>query len=83
MPSSAPPSAAARPPPPPPPPARPAARPSLTTQSLPRLPCVPPPPHLPTGFAASQLFNQGVSYTYDDAIFLPGHICFGAHEVRG
>jgi IMP dehydrogenase len=34
------------------------------------------------GFAASQLFSQGVCYTYDDVIFHPGHIYFGAHEVR-
>lgn len=27
------------------------------------------------------MFNQGVSYTYDDVIFLPGHINFGAHQV--
>lgn len=33
------------------------------------------------GFAAAQLFNQGVSYTYDDVIFLPGHINFAANEV--
>ena len=34
------------------------------------------------GFPASKLFGQGVSYTYDDVIFLPGHINFAAHEVR-
>ncbi|GAB4823609.1 hypothetical protein N2152v2_010655 [Parachlorella kessleri] len=33
------------------------------------------------GFPASKLFGQGVSYTYDDVIFLPGHINFAAHEV--
>lgn len=33
------------------------------------------------GFPAARLFSQGVSYTYDDVIFLPGHIDFGAHEV--
>eukprot|EP00878_Enallax_costatus_P013887 GHUV01014522.1.p1 GENE.GHUV01014522.1~~GHUV01014522.1.p1 ORF type:complete len:358 (+),score=101.32 GHUV01014522.1:142-1215(+) len=33
------------------------------------------------GYAATQLFGQGVSYTYDDVIMHPGHICFGAHEV--
>eukprot|EP00887_Chlorella_sp_A99_P000477 scaffold17.g477.t1 len=33
------------------------------------------------GFAAAQLFNQGVSYTYDDVIFLPGHINFAVNEV--
>lgn len=27
------------------------------------------------------MFGQGVSYTYDDVIFLPGHINFGAHQV--
>jgi len=30
---------------------------------------------------AQQMFNQGVSYTYDDVIMHPGHIDFGAHEV--
>jgi hypothetical protein len=34
------------------------------------------------GYTASQLFGQGVSYTYDDVIMHPGHISFGAHEVR-
>jgi hypothetical protein len=34
------------------------------------------------GYTASQLFGQGVSYTYDDVILHPGHIYFGAHEVR-
>lgn len=34
-----------------------------------------------TGYPASQLFGQGLSYTYDDVIFMPGHIYFGAHEV--
>lgn len=34
------------------------------------------------GFAATQLFGQGLTYTYDDVIFLPGHIDFAAHEVR-
>lgn len=33
------------------------------------------------GYTASQLFGQGVSYTYDDVIMHPGHISFGAHEV--
>lgn len=33
------------------------------------------------GYTAAQLFGQGVTYTYDDVIFLPGHIDFGAHEV--
>ncbi|PNW72985.1 hypothetical protein CHLRE_14g614300v5 [Chlamydomonas reinhardtii] len=33
------------------------------------------------GFASSQLFNQGVCYTYDDVIFHPGHIFFAANEV--
>lgn len=33
------------------------------------------------GFTSTQLFNQGVCYTYDDVIFHPGHINFGAHEV--
>lgn len=34
------------------------------------------------GWKAGELFNQGVSYTYDDVILHPGHIDFGAHEVR-
>lgn len=34
------------------------------------------------GFAAAQMFTQGICYTYDDVIFHPGHIDFGAHEVR-
>ncbi|KAG2423300.1 hypothetical protein HXX76_015449 [Chlamydomonas incerta] len=33
------------------------------------------------GFSSSQLFNQGVCYTYDDVIFHPGHINFAANEV--
>ncbi|CAK0778918.1 hypothetical protein CVIRNUC_004666 [Coccomyxa viridis] len=33
------------------------------------------------GYTAAQLFGQGTTYTYDDVIFLPGHINFGAHEV--
>ncbi|KAL4854420.1 Inosine-5'-monophosphate dehydrogenase [Chlorella vulgaris] len=33
------------------------------------------------GFTGPELFGQGVSYTYDDVIFLPGHINFGAHEA--
>lgn len=41
----------------------------------------PPPLLLAVGFPAGRLFSQGVSYTYDDVIFLPGHIDFGAHEV--
>lgn len=39
------------------------------------------PTHCCAGFPASKLFGQGVSYTYDDCIFLPGHINFAAHEV--
>ena len=35
----------------------------------------------PAAYSASQLFNQGVSYSYDDVILQPGHISFGAHEV--
>jgi hypothetical protein len=35
----------------------------------------------PAGYSATQLFGQGVSYTYDDVIMHPGHISFGAHEV--
>lgn len=37
--------------------------------------------HPPPGYTAPRLFGQGVSYTYDDVIFLPGHINFGAHQV--
>ncbi|XP_072985321.1 inosine-5'-monophosphate dehydrogenase 2-like [Typha latifolia] len=33
------------------------------------------------GFSASRLFSQGVSYTYDDVIFLPGFIDFPADVV--
>ena len=33
------------------------------------------------GYSAKQLFSQGICYTYDDVIFHPGHIHFGAHEV--
>ncbi|WVZ60760.1 hypothetical protein U9M48_010741 [Paspalum notatum var. saurae] len=33
------------------------------------------------GFAAARLFSQGVSYTYDDVIFLPGYIGFPADAV--
>ena len=36
---------------------------------------------LRAGFTADQLFAQGVTYTYDDVIFHPGYIDFGAHEV--
>ncbi len=35
------------------------------------------------GFPASKLFGQGVSYTYDDVIFLPGHINFSADQASG
>jgi hypothetical protein len=35
-----------------------------------------------TGFPAAKMFSQGVSYTYDDVILHPGHIYFGANEVR-
>ena len=35
----------------------------------------------PAGYTAAQLFGQGTTYTYDDVIFLPGHINFGAHEA--
>ena len=34
------------------------------------------------GFAAWEMFGKGYSYTYDDVIMHPGHIYFGAHEVR-
>ena len=43
--------------------------------------CLTEPILLTAGFPASKLFGQGVSYTYDDVIFLPGHINFAAHEV--
>lgn len=33
------------------------------------------------GFSAKRLFGQGVSYTYDDVIFLPGFIDFPADAV--
>ena len=33
------------------------------------------------GFSAARLFSQGVSYTYDDVIFLPGYIDFPADAV--
>ncbi|KAK9822919.1 hypothetical protein WJX74_004496 [Apatococcus lobatus] len=33
------------------------------------------------GFSATRLFGQGFSYTYDDLIFHPGHIDFGANQV--
>lgn len=33
------------------------------------------------GLPAARLFGQGITYTYDDVIFHPGHIYFGAHEV--
>ena len=46
--------------------------------------CAPPPLGMvrTAGYSGRQLFNQGVCYTYDDVIFHPGHIFFGAHEVR-
>ena len=34
------------------------------------------------GLPASKLFGQGITYTYDDVIFHPGHIYFGAHEAN-
>lgn len=36
----------------------------------------------PESYHASHCLAQGVCYTYDDVIFHPGHINFGAHEVR-
>jgi IMP dehydrogenase len=33
------------------------------------------------GYSAPRLFSQGVSYTYDDVIFLPGFIDFAADAV--
>lgn len=33
------------------------------------------------GFSATHLFSQGVSYTYDDVIMLPGYISFPADAV--
>lgn len=35
-----------------------------------------------TGLPGAKLFGQGVSLTYDDVIFLPGRIDFGADQVR-
>lgn len=35
----------------------------------------------PDGSTATHIFGQGTTYTYDDVIFLPGFIGFGAHEV--
>jgi len=34
------------------------------------------------GFTARRIFSQGVTYTYDDVIFHPGYIDFGADTVR-
>mmetsp|Transcript_5717 Transcript_5717/g.6552 ORF Transcript_5717/g.6552 Transcript_5717/m.6552 type:complete len:510 (+) Transcript_5717:58-1587(+) len=34
------------------------------------------------GLPAGKIFSQGYCYTYDDIIFHPGHINFGAHEVE-
>ena len=34
------------------------------------------------GWTARQVFSQGVTYTYDDVIFHPGFIDFGAEEVQ-
>jgi IMP dehydrogenase len=33
------------------------------------------------GAEAAKVFSQGTCYTYDDVIFHPAHIYFGAHEV--
>jgi IMP dehydrogenase len=41
------------------------------------------PPSLLSGATAAHVFGQGTTYTYDDVIFLPGYIDFGAHEVCG
>eukprot|EP00958_Prasinococcus_capsulatus_P010173 scaffold993_cov393-Prasinococcus_capsulatus_cf.AAC.10 len=38
-------------------------------------------PEVVDGFEASRLFSQGLSYTYDDVIFHPGHIYFPAEKV--
>lgn len=38
-------------------------------------------PSCAPGLSAARLFGQGITYTYDDVIFHPGHIYFGAHEV--
>ena len=35
-----------------------------------------------SGFPASRLFGQGYSFTYDDLIFHPGFIDFGANQVQ-
>jgi IMP dehydrogenase len=37
---------------------------------------------LEDGLRVSELLTKGVSYTYDDCIFLPGHISFGVGDVR-
>jgi len=34
------------------------------------------------GFTARRIFSQGVTYTYDDVIFHPGYIDFGADTVN-
>lgn len=34
------------------------------------------------GLEPTALLEQGISYTYDDCIFLPGHISFGVGDVQ-
>ena len=55
--------------------------PVLCSNSPPRPRVAPRPAPPPAGYTGAQLFTQGVCYTYDDVIFHPGHISFGAHEV--
>lgn len=38
--------------------------------------------HKPEHSCSPRSLPQGICYTYDDVIFHPGHIFFGAHEVR-
>ena len=33
------------------------------------------------GWKATEVFSQGVTYSYDDIILLPGYISFGADDV--
>lgn len=38
-------------------------------------------PDLPDGCVAAEVFQRGISYTYDDVILHPGHISFPASDV--
>jgi len=66
-----------------PPPAeqRPLAPPRTRQAAAPRTPDRRWDRALPAGYTGAQVFGQGVCYTYDDVIFQPAHIHFGAHEV--